>query len=110
MGAGSGRDDPRLTVSPVVFAEEARADALEAFSWYDERRKGLGLVFRAALDVAVARISREPESFPIQYRDLRRVLVERFPYAVFYRVYADTVLVVAVVHGRRHPRVWKSRG
>jgi hypothetical protein len=53
-------------VTPVVFAEEARTDALEAFGWYEEQRTGLGLVFREALDAAMERISREPGSFRIQ--------------------------------------------
>jgi toxin ParE1/3/4 len=97
-------------VTPVIFTEEARADVLEAFRWYEEQRGGLGLVYRAALDAAVERIARAPGSFAIQYRDLRRVLVERFPYAVFYRAYPDRILIVAVVHGRRHPRIWQSRG
>jgi plasmid stabilization system protein ParE len=97
-------------VTAVLFTVEARADALGAFEWYEEQRIGLGSVYRAALDAALERIAREPTSFAVQYRDLRRVLIDRFPYAVFYRVYPELVLVVAVVHGRRHPRAWQRRG
>jgi toxin ParE1/3/4 len=96
-------------VTPVILTLEARADALEACRWCEEQHVGLGLVYRSALDGAVERISRTPESFAIQYRDLRRVLVERFPYAVFYRVYPDVILIVAILHGRRDPRVWQKR-
>lgn len=95
----------------VVFLAEARAEALETFRWYEDQRPGLGIIFRSALDKAVERIRQSPLAYPAQYRDLRRVLVNGFPYAVFYRVLSDTVavVVVGVIHGRRHPRTWKRR-
>jgi toxin ParE1/3/4 len=96
-------------VIPVVFAAEAETDVLDAFAWYEERREGLGALFRSAVDDAVTRIAEAPLSPAVLYRDLRHVLVRRFPYAVYYRVYPSTVVVVAVVHGRRHPRVWRRR-
>ena len=91
-------------MSRVIFLAEARAEALETFRWYEEQRRGLGTIFRAELKEAIKRIRDAPLAYPPQYRDLRRVLIERFPYAVFYRVMNDTIVVVGVVHGRRHPR------
>ena len=108
MGAGS-REDDAVVVPSVIFASEAEADALEAFTWYEGQREGLGVQFRDAVDSAVARIAEAPLAYAVQYRDLRRVLVRRFPYALYYRVYPSVVVVVAVVHGRRHPRVWRRR-
>jgi plasmid stabilization system protein ParE len=96
-------------VAEVVFAAEAEADALDAFAWYDGQRPGLGAQFRDAVDAAVADIAEAPLSYAVHYRDLRRMLVRRFPYAVYYRVHPHTVVVVAIVHGRRHSRVWQGR-
>jgi len=93
----------------VVFLAEARAEALDAFQWYEDQRAGLGVVFRAALDDAIKRVRLAPFTYPIQYRDLRRTIVYRFPYGVFYRIVADTVVVVGVIHARRHPREWRRR-
>jgi hypothetical protein len=36
------------------------------------------------------------------------VLVERFPYADFYRVMPKAIVVVGVIHGHRHPDEWKT--
>jgi plasmid stabilization system protein ParE len=36
-------------------------------------------------------------------------LARRFPYLIIYRVFPDFISVVAVIHGKRHPRRWKSR-
>lgn len=96
-------------MSRVVFLAEARAEALETFRWYEEQRAGLGAVFRRELDEAIKRIGDTPHAYPPLYRDLRRVLVDRFPYAIFYRSLTDLVVVVGVIHGRRDPREWKRR-
>jgi plasmid stabilization system protein ParE len=37
------------------------------------------------------------------------VNLRRFPYSLFYRIIDDQVIVVACMHGRRHPRRWRSR-
>jgi len=96
-------------VRQLILRAEARADALEAFSFYEGNRPGLGVEFRNHLDFALSRIVDGPERYPFIYKDLRRRLVERFPYAILYRVYPDAVVVVAVMHGRQDPRVWKRR-
>ena len=49
-----------------------------------------------------------PEHFPVVYRLTRRVSLRRFPYSLFYRIIDDQVIVVACMHGRRHPRRWQS--
>ena len=93
----------------IVVGEEARGDVLNAFSFYEERREGLGERFRDHLGVAIAAIQRSPELYPIVYRDLRRRLVERFPYAVLYRLYSGVVVIVAVMHAKQNPAIWMRR-
>ena len=93
----------------VVLSEEAEVDALTAFRFYEERREGLGERFRDHVGIAFGRIRVSPELSPIIYRDLRRRLVERFPYAILYRVYPGLVYVVAIMHAKQNPAIWKRR-
>ena len=58
--------------------------ALGACRFYEDRREGLGERFRHHLGIALGRIQTSPELCPIIYRDLRRKLVERLPYAILY--------------------------
>jgi toxin ParE1/3/4 len=69
-----------------------------AHDWYEQRSPGLGKDFVRMIDAALASIARNPDLFPPIYRGLRRVLIRRFPYAVFYRIDPDAVRVVAVLH------------
>jgi plasmid stabilization system protein ParE len=94
---------------PVIARDEAEADIAEAAIWYERRCAGLGAEFVRSVDACFALVSRQPEAFPIIYRQARLGLLRKFPYVVIYRVFADFISVVAVMHGRRHPRRWKSR-
>lgn len=93
----------------VILSPEARAEALEVFRWYEQEREGLGKEFRAELKQAIERIRALPLAYRVAYKDLRVALVDRFPYAMFYRALPDGSIVVAVVHQKRHPRTWKRR-
>jgi len=95
---------PRFIVRPL-----AEADVQAAFDWYEERAAGLGHEFLRAIDVCYATIERSPELYPVVYRGLRRALLRRFPYAVYYVITADTIQIAGCVHGRRHPRRWMRR-
>ena len=84
----------------VILLAEAREDALEAFRWYENERPDLGKVFRAALNDTIRRVRASPLASTVLYRDLRRALVHRFPYAVFYRVQPETIVVVGGTRSR----------
>jgi plasmid stabilization system protein ParE len=93
----------------VIFRPEAEAEALEAREWYERCRPGLGGEFVCELERVVREISGSPGTFAKVYGDVRRAILKRFPYGVYFRALSDEVLIVAVIHGRRHPRLWRRR-
>jgi len=93
----------------VIFRREARADALEAYRWYEGQESGLGAEFRQELRAAIQRIRESPSAYRVLHRETRRVRLRRFPYGVFYREYGEAIVIVAVMHARRHPNKWKRR-
>ncbi len=70
----------------LIVAEAAAADVAEAAAWYDERQPGFGEVFLAAVDVLLDQIVEHPLRHRVAHASLRRALLPRFPYGVFYRV------------------------
>ncbi len=93
----------------VVFSDEAKSDALAAFAFYEERCEGLGERFRDHLGAAFSRIQNSPEEAPVIHRNVRRKLVQRFPYAVLYRLYPSVIYVVAIMHAKQDPAKWMRR-
>ena len=96
-------------MKPPIFRPAAAADVEEAYRWYEDQRAALGEEFLAAVSTGVESLARYPEGFPIDYRQTRRANLDRFPYSLFYRIVDDQIIVVACMHGRRHPRRWQSR-
>jgi plasmid stabilization system protein ParE len=80
-----------------------------AYRWYEDQRAGLGEEFLAAVGQTVEAIASHPAGYPAIHRETRRALVRRFPYAVFYRLVGEQVVVVACMHARRHPNRWRRR-
>ena len=93
----------------VRFRPAAAAEVQTAREWYAQQREGLGADFVKELRATVAAIKRGPTSFPLMSgsKDLRRALMSRFPYGVFFVVSNRFALVLAVAHLRREPGYWK---
>jgi toxin ParE1/3/4 len=85
----------------------AQADIREAALWYDAQRPGLGTEFTLRIDALLERIAQNPLQFPEIGSGVRRALLQRFPYAVYFIVAASPVLI-AVLHQRPHPERLKE--
>jgi len=93
----------------LIIRPEASAEIREAFDWYESQSAGLGTVFRDSLGTTLDKIRDNPGQYPVVYREVRRALLRRFPYGVFYLVEKKRITVLAVFHGRRDPRQWQKR-
>jgi plasmid stabilization system protein ParE len=93
----------------VRLRPEAEQDLYEAARWYEEQRRGLGQEFLDEALAAFSAIAERPLASAAVYGSLRRALLHRFPFGVFFLVDGDEAIVIGVLHGSRHPRRWKSR-
>ena len=90
-----------LVVGPI-----AEREIVTAARWYEARQLGLGRAFIEEVLRALDAIEEAPESFPTLREPYRRKLLDRFPYAVIYKVTTRRAYVRAVAHGRRRPGYW----
>jgi len=88
-------------LSRVHVQPQAVADSDEAAAWYERRQTGLGIQFILELDAAIDRAISDPVIYEMQYRQARRVLLRRFPYAVYFVHRAGSIEVFAVLHQQR---------
>lgn len=93
----------------LIIRPDAEADLADARSWYEEQRDGLGDDFLLCVEETLGRIRRMPELYSVGYRGIRRALIRRFPYVVYYRFDGSMISVLAVMHGRRGQKAWQSR-
>lgn len=90
----------------IVFRARYSKQMLSCYNWYEEKRIGLGEEFLLTVEACVNSISRNPFLFQIKYKDIRMALVERFPYGVFYFVENNKIIVLAIFHLSRNPKLW----
>ena len=81
----------------VRIRPEAELDLQEAYSYFEQYRVGLGAEFMECVSNALAKISSNHEHYPFIYKSIRRILIRRFPFAVFYKVIDETIIVFAVL-------------
>lgn len=93
---------------PVVLTLDAETDFDTAADFY-QQQAGLGDRFTDSVRQSLRAIGQMPESHAPLHRDVRRTKVRPFPYIIYYRVRPDRVEVIAILHGRRDPSVWKDR-
>ena len=97
-----------MTLPLVRFLPEALEDLLETQRWYGKRESALAQDLADTVAAAVERIRLNPQSFPLIHGRIHRVVLRRFPYAVYFREQGTEILVIAL-HGRQDPQRWKQR-
>jgi toxin ParE1/3/4 len=94
---------------PVLIRPEAESDIEDAFTWYEKRRRGLGSDFLLCVEEGLSKIQHSPKTYPVVHKNIRRLLIRRFPYGIFYLLDRDLIVVLAVTHARRDPQIWRFR-
>ena len=92
----------------LKFSGRAVREVGHAYERYEAQSQGLGSEYEAALELQIRRLEQAPLLYPEVLPGIRRTLLPRFPYGVFYTVRNDLVHVLAVVHHSRNPKRWPS--
>ena len=93
----------------IRFVAEAQHELLDAMSYYEEARIGLGQRFKDEVDRSIPWIADHPEICRLRRGGYRRIDLRVFPYSIPYVVRHETLWVLAVAHGSRKPAYWISR-
>ena len=93
----------------IIWDEGASSELEEAAAWYEKQRLGLGDELHAEVNAVVARILREPKTYRSVHKNIRRALVNRFPYAVLFECEMGILVVISIFHMKRNPQLWRKR-
>jgi len=85
------------------------ADLEAAFEWYESEQPGLGFEFLDEVRAAYTRILDGPFKYQELRSGIRRALTRRFPYAIFFSIEDDLIIVLAILDTVRDPAEWQSR-
>jgi toxin ParE1/3/4 len=94
----------RLIINP--FAE---FDLLSGFEFYELQKNGLGKLFINEVDHVLERIVNNPFQFYQEKRNVRKAIVDKFPFGIFFYIKGDLINVFAVFHFSRNPKNLRGR-
>ena len=87
----------------LKFSTRALREIGEAQEWYESQSPGLGEEFIAAMELQLKRLEQAPLLYAEVISNVRRALLPRFPYGLFYAVRDNLVHILAVLHDARNP-------
>ena len=85
-----------LIIKPIAFL-----DVEDAISYYEQKSKGLGKRFYDSFLATLQNIQSHPHHYTFVYSSVRRCMVAKFPYKVFYLVEQEKIFIIGVTHAKR---------
>lgn len=84
----------------IQLSEEASTDLAKGILFYETQARGLGAKFLQTMESAIESLRRYGG---IHARDngYQRLLVRKFPFAIYYQIVDEDIEIVAVIDGRR---------
>ena len=93
----------------LILEAGAKIDLRRAKRFYEKERPGLGREFLDAIWNRTERLLLHPFSAPVVEYDVRRAVESRFHFNLYYYVEEHKLVIISVIHQRRHPDRWKRR-
>jgi plasmid stabilization system protein ParE len=93
----------------VKFNELAVREMNDAIAYYELQYSGLGAAFKVEIKKAVDRIIKYPKAWTIVDEDIRKYILHKYPYNVYYSLEKDRLYIIAIAHQHRKPNYWIDR-
>lgn len=93
----------------IELSDEAEQDFDNSYQYYEEKSEQTADNFYRSIDESLEKISQNPHGYQEVHEDVRRFVVKRFPFSIYYRIKDIVVRVIAIFHTRRNPEIWQER-
>lgn len=88
----------------------ARREIQRAFEWYlEEAGQRIAAGFLDDFEQTLTLLKNHPEIGEPGGSHTRRLIFQRYPYTVVYRLKGETLEIVAIAHHSRQPEYWVGR-
>ncbi len=93
----------------LIILPYAEKDINESITYFKEKTNGLEEVFIEQIDSSFNEILNNPEAFPIAKYDIRKFVINKFPFCIYYIERDNALYILAVFHDKRNPKDWYKR-
>ena len=95
--------------SKVIILPFAELDIKESVNFYKEKNQRTALEFIESLNIAFNLIMDNPKTFPIVKTNIRKYIMKKFPFCIYFIDKNDKIYILAVFHTKRNPSIWEER-
>ena len=88
----------------VRYKRAAAAEVTSAISWYAQPEINQTSAFVKDIQRTESHLQTHPELYKRVESDVRRAVLRRFPYSLFFLIEGDQVVVLAFMHQHQRPR------
>ncbi|MCD0465904.1 type II toxin-antitoxin system RelE/ParE family toxin [Flavobacterium sp. ENC] len=95
----------------IKIDQEALNDLREIVIWYNSQLQNLGIRFHKQVKTQINSLKTQPYIYTIRYKDIRCMLVKKFPFMIHYSVNEELYLleIYAILHTSRSPEIWNTK-
>lgn len=93
----------------IRILSAARHDLVRGYHFYERQAPGVGRYFLDSLSSDIESLGLNAGMHPVAFGNYQRQLSQRFPWAIYYRVEDDLVLIYAILDNRADPRSTQQR-
>ncbi len=93
----------------IELSEEAENDLSKSFEYYFKDSPKVADTFFNEINISIEKIKQNPFSFSKVYNNIRKYVIKKFPFVIYYKVENYTIRVIAIFHTSRNPEIWNER-
>ena len=93
----------------IELSDEAEVDFEKSYTYYYKDSPKVADTFFTEINLAFERIGQAPNISPIVRESIRRYVVKKFPFVIYYRIISEMIQVIAIFHSSRSPKIWNER-
>jgi plasmid stabilization system protein ParE len=93
----------------IELSDEAEADFDNSYEYYANQSIKLADSFYHYINDCLLQIGRNPIAYQTIFKEIRKFVVKKFPFVVYYQIIEMKVRVIAIFHNSRNPIIWQER-
>ncbi|OYT16930.1 MAG: hypothetical protein B7C24_05225 [Bacteroidetes bacterium 4572_77] len=91
------------------LSDEAEADFDKSYEFYYQDSPKVADTLFIRINLSFENIKQNPKSFPVAHKDVRKYVVKKFPFVIYYRIVDAVIQVAAIFHTSRNSEIWDER-
>jgi plasmid stabilization system protein ParE len=93
----------------IELSEDAESDFEKSYEYYLGENSKVADLFYKKIDYCLHTIKQNPYSYSVAYKHIRKYIVKKYPFVIYYIIEDSIVRVVAIFHSSRNPEIWNER-